>query len=326
MGKSARFTFSRGWAHLAYFAEFLATAGIFDKWVKTCPLHYTSPNASRVRDVLGTLMLGVLSGSKRYAHLAGIRGDRVAAQALGLDKIVSEDSVRRALSAIEPEAAQQWMHQALQDSVIEALDRSWILDLDTTIKSLYGHQEGAEIGYNPHKPGRPSHALHTYWVGDLRLVLDMQLHSGKEHSSGHGKAGLDRLLEELEQRGPALAVVRGDCGYGNQDIIEICERHNRRYLLRLRKTANYWFKQNSKPTSLRRRKRSKPSMNCLPALQNKKNGLDARRLSSGFTKNGDRGGASGGLAGAKIKKFPQAKTSKTALLKGLGSEPLNSSF
>lgn len=64
----------------------------------------------------------------------------------------------------------------------------------------------------------------------------MQLRSGKEHSSGHGKAGLSQLLDELGARGPAL--VRGDSGYGNQDIIEICERHNRRYLLRLRKTAN----------------------------------------------------------------------------------------
>ena len=31
---------------IVYFAEFLATAGIVDKWVKTCPLHYTRPNAS----------------------------------------------------------------------------------------------------------------------------------------------------------------------------------------------------------------------------------------------------------------------------------------
>jgi hypothetical protein len=29
------------------------------------------------------------------------------------------------------------------------------------VKTLYGEQEGAEIGYNPHKPGRPSHAYHT---------------------------------------------------------------------------------------------------------------------------------------------------------------------
>lgn len=64
----------------------------------------------------------------------------------------------------------------------------------------------------------------------------MQLRSGKEHSSGHGKAGLGQLLEEPGVRGPAL--VRGDSGYGNQDIIDICEKHNRRYLLRLRKAAN----------------------------------------------------------------------------------------
>jgi hypothetical protein len=60
-------------------------------------LRYSSPNASRPRDVLGTLMLGILAGSKRYAHIAGVRGDAVAAKALGLCGMVSEDSVRRAL-------------------------------------------------------------------------------------------------------------------------------------------------------------------------------------------------------------------------------------
>ena len=203
---------------IVYFAEFLATAGILESWVQSCSLRCSSPNAPGVRDVLGTLMLSILAGSKRYAH------------------IVSEDSVRRALKAIEPQAAQSWMHQALQGSVAHAPDRAWILDMDTTIKTLYEHQEGAQIGYNPHKPGRPSHALHTYWVGNLRLVLDLQMRSGKQHSSGHAKEGLAKLLDELGARGPAL--VRGDCGYGNQDIIEVCEKRDRRYLVRLRKTTN----------------------------------------------------------------------------------------
>jgi hypothetical protein len=70
---------------IVFFAEFLATAGVFDRWVQDCPLHYSSPNASRPRDVLGTLMLGILAGSKRYAHIAGVRGDAVAAKALGLN-------------------------------------------------------------------------------------------------------------------------------------------------------------------------------------------------------------------------------------------------
>jgi hypothetical protein len=150
--------------------------------------------------------------------------------------VVSEDSVRRALKAIELPGSEIWMREALMDSVRDALNRPWVLDMDATIKPLYGHQEGAEVGYNPHKPGRPSHVLHTFWIGNLRLVLDAVLTSGKQHSSGHAKAPLKRLLEELGERKPAL--VRGDCGYGNQDIIEICEEHGLPFLLRLRQTAN----------------------------------------------------------------------------------------
>ena len=133
-------------------------------------------------------------------------------------------------------ASEPWMCVALMASVRDALDRPWVLDMDATIKPLYGRQEGAEIGYNPHKPGRPSHLLHTFWVGNLRLVLDAVLSSGKQHSAGHAKAAMARLLDELGDKAPAL--VRGDCGYGNEDIIDVCEQRSLRYLLRLRKTAN----------------------------------------------------------------------------------------
>src|SRR4249920_3380359 len=40
------------------------------------PPRYGSPNASRTRDVLGTLMLGILAGSKRNAHIAGVATTR----------------------------------------------------------------------------------------------------------------------------------------------------------------------------------------------------------------------------------------------------------
>jgi hypothetical protein len=61
---------------IVFFAEFLATAGVFDHWVQACPLHCSSTNASRPRDMPGTLMLGILAGSKRYAHTAGFAATR----------------------------------------------------------------------------------------------------------------------------------------------------------------------------------------------------------------------------------------------------------
>ena len=52
---------------LVFFAEFLAATGVFERWVSSCPLAYRSGNAPDKRDVLGTLMLGLLAGHRRYA-------------------------------------------------------------------------------------------------------------------------------------------------------------------------------------------------------------------------------------------------------------------
>ena len=48
------------------------------------PLSYTSPNAHSKRDVLGTWLLAILAGHKRYAHITGLRGDAVSPQILGM--------------------------------------------------------------------------------------------------------------------------------------------------------------------------------------------------------------------------------------------------
>jgi hypothetical protein len=121
-------------------------------------------------------------------------------------------------------------------SVQAALGTGWILDIDTTIKPLYGKQAGAQVSYNPHKPGRPSHALHTYWVANMRLVLDVVVCPGKEHSAGKARPGLMHVLGQLrpEQR-PKL--VRGDCGFGNEPFIAELEACNQPYLFKLKQTT-----------------------------------------------------------------------------------------
>jgi len=181
-------------------------------------------------------MLALLAGHKRYAHITALRGDAVAASSLGMNKVISEDALRRAMQRIDEAASQAWMRPSLMHSVREALERPWVLDIDASIKPLYGRQESADVGYNPTKPKRPSHVLHTFLVSNLRLVLDVQVSTGKQHTSGHAKAALGQLLDELNDRRPAL--VRGDSGYGNEGILLELEQRDQPYLLRLRQTAN----------------------------------------------------------------------------------------
>ncbi len=220
---------------LAFFAEFLTASGVYEDWVRSCPLGYASNNGSEVRDVLGTWFLSILAGHNRYAHVTGLRGDSVSRQILGMEKIVSEDTLRRALARIGQEQSSNWLQPQLLASVGPALSQPWILDIDTTVKTLYGKQQGAEVGYNPHKPGRPSHTLHTYFVSHLRLVLDAVLSTGKEHAAKHARPGLTALLDRLtpEQR-PAL--VRGDCGFGNEPFIAELEQRGQSYLFKLRQS------------------------------------------------------------------------------------------
>ena len=55
--------------------------------------------------------------------------------------------------------------------MVLVLGLPWILDIDTTIKTLCGNRQGAGIGYNPHKPGRPSHVYHSYFVANLIALI-----------------------------------------------------------------------------------------------------------------------------------------------------------
>jgi hypothetical protein len=222
---------------LAYFIEFLTLTGLWSRWQETCPLVYSSPNAPSKADVLGTWMLSVLSGHKRYAHVTAIRCDGVNPGLLGMDKVISEDALRNAIRRIPEVEGTAWLDQHLARSVTALLDAAWILDTDTTVKPLYGKQEGAVVSYNPKKPGRPSHSYHTYLMAGLRQVLGVEVHAGHEHAARHTQPGLLKILDDLPaQKKPKL--VRGDSGFGNDPLMIALEARQQPYLFKLRLSKN----------------------------------------------------------------------------------------
>jgi hypothetical protein len=222
---------------LAFFIDYLKQAGLFDAWVADCPLWLTSPNAPTKRDLLGTVLLSVLAGHWRYAHITSLRCDPVNPSLLGMGKVASEDSVRRNLEKIDEAKGLAWLQNHLDYTTTPLLGEPWVLDMDSTIKTLYGHQEGAEVGYNPHKTGRPSHCYHTYMLSSLRLVLRVDALPGDQHNVVHATDGLWALLDHL---GPAQrpTLLRGDKSWGIERVMARAEREALPYLFRLRMTAN----------------------------------------------------------------------------------------
>ena len=120
---------------------------------------------------------------------------------------------------------------------VAASREPWILDIDTTVKPLYGHQEGAVVGYNPRSQGgRAIAIIHTRWLAHGWYSMSMLLPatSTRPNISAPGLwALLDRIPRDLW---PAL--LRGDCRFGNEPIMREAEQRGLAYLFKLRLTAN----------------------------------------------------------------------------------------
>lgn len=220
---------------VVFFCQFLATAGLFQDWVATCPLQFRSNNAPTHTNLLGTIVLAVLSGHQRYSHVTALRADRVNPPGLGMDQMCSEDSVRRAFTHADPIAVAAWHAQALRQTYLPALRHPWIMDLDATVKTIYGHQEGAEVGYNPYKRGRPSHVYHSLFVRGLRLVLNVDVRPGKQHGATYSRPNLWRTWDAL----PADCrpwLLCGDSSYGHEGLLAEAGARDQRYLFRVRHT------------------------------------------------------------------------------------------
>ena len=154
-------------AHAALLSQFAKAGGFLDHLVETCPMRLTSNNAPEVRDLIATVMVSMVNGATRFRHFDRLRGDAASAELFGVGRFMSCDSVRRNFASIPAEEALPWVWREnlrlLQDVVAE----DYVLDLDPTVKPVYGRQEGAEPGYSPQKPGRPSHCYHTLCIAEL---------------------------------------------------------------------------------------------------------------------------------------------------------------
>jgi hypothetical protein len=220
---------------LTYFIEFLKVSGVWERFVEECPLRYTSRNAPTKNEILGTILFSVLSGHRRYAHITAIRGDEVLPRLLGIEQFRSEDSVRRAFEKQDEEAMTLWMDRHTNDSYAALLEHDWILDLDATVKTLYGRQEEARVGYNPMKPGRPSHVYQAMLFSAAKLVVNVDVQAGNQTASQYAQPTLWGWLDAREKTDwPTL--LRGDIAHGNEEMMAGAEARGLEYVFKLRQT------------------------------------------------------------------------------------------
>jgi hypothetical protein len=95
-------------------------------------------------------------------------------------------------------------------------------DLDSTVLTVSGHQEQAEVGYNPQKRGRPSYLPWLCFEGNTQDCWEGSYHPGDTHVS-------TITIPLLERAFPQLPVsirevrVRADSAFFDQERVRFIE-------------------------------------------------------------------------------------------------------
>jgi hypothetical protein len=124
------------------------------------------------------------------------------------------------------------LRQALAEQVWYALD------LDSTVETLYGQQEGAKVGPNPHKPGRPSYHPLLCRERKSGLVINSRLRPGNTGSATEAVKFLIQSVARLPRPHRRTILLRADRGFDCEALYALCEKRKWRYGIKVRVTPD----------------------------------------------------------------------------------------
>lgn len=186
--------------------------------------------------VLRHLLDGFLLGLERVSDFVDLEREPLLCEKRRREKLPDYTLLYKDLERFSTEAEVAGLKGIGRRLVRKALrgQRSGVLEVDSTVMPVYGEDlEGAEVGYNPKKPGRPSY--HPLFCRDRksRLVLSSHLRPGKAGSATGIIDFLRDVLTLLPRQGKGW-LLRGDAGFGGEEVFTFLEQRRVGYVTKLR--------------------------------------------------------------------------------------------
>ena len=194
----------------------------------------------RLDCTLRTLLDACFAGLDRLYHFEDLEDDPLLCAQLGVERLCDVKTLYRDLRRFEDPKLLGSLHDLMRGVVTEALGGSQkvVLEIDSTVETVFGEQEGAELGYNPHKPGRPSY--HPLLARDRLsdLVVHHVLRPGDTGSATDIKAFLHTTVDIVEKNGSRRREIlaRLDSGFESHEVLSILEEREVGYVVKMRAT------------------------------------------------------------------------------------------
>ena len=184
-------------------------------------------------DVAMTLICGYTLGIERISHFAEYEQDPLLTLKLGLPKLPDHTVLYKDLEKFDTQDKVDSINEVNKRILPHLVESEVILDIDSTVETLYGKQEKGEKGYNPKKHGRPSYRPALAFDGRSHACIKAWLRGGKSNMS----SDFIKLYKECEAQLPAgskIKYVRVDCEVGGEDNYAFLEEAKVGYVIKLK--------------------------------------------------------------------------------------------
>jgi hypothetical protein len=197
--------------------------------------HLTYPRRNSeysVSQMLLALIYPILLGLDRIETAKLLRSNGTFQYLTGLPSFPDPQTLRRFLRNA-PTLLREQLHR-VNDRLLERFIH-WpehrsrlIFDLDSTVLTLFGHQQGAEVGYNPRYRGKRSYDPLLCLEANSSFLWDVELRRGNAGTW----AGSEELLACCFLSTPSdirELRVRADAGFGYGPVLDMLEARLAQY-------------------------------------------------------------------------------------------------
>jgi hypothetical protein len=224
--------------------KFLQRIG-FDKTVNQMLPHQRGDNADyQLADGIFLSLVGIIGGASSLAKLCGVWSDSALRKIAGWVKFPVETTIGRLFKEVTEQEISQFeslthrlrgqiwrrAHRAGVSKV--GLNRVQWIDIDSTVDSVCGIQEGAAKGYNPQNKGALSYHPQLAFLAGSKEILQAWFRTGSAHTSNGVVDFVKQLLAHWPNR--TRLIVRADSGYFVGALLDLLDAHGHGYLIKVK--------------------------------------------------------------------------------------------
>jgi len=228
-----RLTSRAGLIMVAGFARKLGMARIIDE---TVHVKRGANTRYELGMILTGIVLGIVSGCRHISHLCELAADEVFMKTQGWNNFPVVSAITRVLErfhmvhCVELAEVQSILRQ-------KVWNKKWFgvvhLDLDSSSKSAYGHQQGVARGHNTERPHKAMLNPLFAFIAQTGECLNCWLRPGNTHSANGSVEFLGETLAQLPKR-VWKVIVRADSAFFSIEFLRELHRRCCGYVVKVK--------------------------------------------------------------------------------------------